>query len=366
MLRLTTGLMVLTAVLGTGGAKTAFAQEDFDVYNSEQIDVDGLYKERPKPTASDRTRQKAQKLKKQTDERIDNTIENMRLEEEKRIGKRLENMFKGKGLADGDSAAHQGDSVMGARPAAVKKQQTTSNDSDYHSDKTVSIAVLGGFNHMSLPNSNRFSTNNYSGEGVFVLELSGFVTPRIDVGIGISHASLSFEENPTYVGYSYGAQYTTPYPPYNGREISGRIISADLRGRFYFTTGKIRPFICGGLGFNRLSLEYRRGVNGLGNYDRPFYDNYGREGYVSSYMDASAGIGMIIQFNNNFGLLAQSRFSRNFDFDKNSSKDQDFRYQSGVGGGPGYINDQVVLENLGGQVKDSTQINVTLGIISSF
>ena len=116
------------------------------------------------------------------------------------------------------------------------------------------------------------------------------------------------------------------------------------------------------LGLSRLDLDYDDGI--YGDSLVGFYDSYGDESYTSTYMNAGVGMGVLINFADSFGLLAQGQLAKNFsEFSRNNDRDLDFRQR--------YlnrpmINDQLVLENLGQQIEDGTQINLMLGVMGSF
>ena len=189
MLRSMTNLLGLLALFCTGAV--AVAQDDFDVFDSEQIDVDGIYQEPQsiRTTPADRTRQRAEELKRKVNDRVDNTIENMRYQDEQRMSNRLENMFKGKGLVDDKKE----DSVSATQAAPAKSVQVVEKAPQ---EKTVSIGLLGGFSNVSLSDPDHLSHGNDSNNGAFMLELSGQISPRVDIGLGLGYTSIQFDENP--------------------------------------------------------------------------------------------------------------------------------------------------------------------------
>lgn len=355
MLRLITTLIVLSLIFP---GEQVLALDDFETFDSDQIDVDGFLPQertRPKPpTAADRTRKEIEKIKKQTDNLIDEKVEEKRLQAEHHIGKQLKNMFSGKNLNTENNLK-----VSSSPP--VKQQVVPTAAPAQAKEKTLSISLLGGFSNLIVSNKNDFSDKDYVGQGSFTLELSGHVSSRIDVGVDVSYSSFKFEQNPYNFDRSY---YRGPYDYYQERAILGRNLSLNLQGKFYFTTGKVRPFISGLLGYNHMTLEHDGNNTSRGQFYP--YEHYGRErAYTSSYASAGAGVGLVIRFADNVGVLVQGHFKKNFA--GNSKSGGDFRkshsYQSS---NYHYIDDRAILENLGEQIEDGTQFNMKVGLTAFF
>ncbi|MCY4643538.1 MAG: hypothetical protein OXB88_02880 [Bacteriovoracales bacterium] len=340
MLKATAFFVALALSFNGGGL---LAQEDFEVFDSEQVDVDGLYnRPKPAPTAADRTRERIKDLKKRINNKVDDTVENMRLKQEEQMGRRLENMFTGKGLNDRPQQA-----------ASVKKAPVAKDEGL----EEISLYIWAGQSDLSVSNSSGFSNRRHSSNGSFRLEVSGELSPRVDIGVALGYNALSFDENPySFDRLSFG---------YSERGISGDILSADLRGRFYLMKrkGKVHPFVSGFMGFSRLNLDYDRGRNPYGwlpynSYS--LYDRYGNETWSSSFMSAGIGVGLKMDFSKTFGLMAHGEFAQNFGRNKDHG---DFRQMAF---GHHYINEQMVLEDLSSQIEGGSQVNVFLGMRLAF
>ena len=110
-------------MLGLVSGSQAFVGFD-SLQESEQVDVYGDYPERrqPKPTQADKTRRRVEALKQKINDNVDNTVENMRLKNEKRMGHQLESMFQGKGLGDG--AVEDSVALSQAAPAQITVERS--------------------------------------------------------------------------------------------------------------------------------------------------------------------------------------------------------------------------------------------------
>ena len=323
MLRSTTNYLALMAMLTVG---PLMAQEDFDVYDSEQLDVDGVWNTRPRPTAAGRTKRRVEKLKQKINDQVDNTIEHERLKQEQQLGKRLDNMFKG-GVNGGDSVT-----TTQAAPYTVAKTRSWWSESS-------AITLSGGFSSMNVSDKDYLAKNSYSSNYSFKTEFSGQVAPHIEIGLGIGHTSVNFKRK-SYYDHDWG------------RGISGDILSVNLLGRFYFSNHKIiRPFISTSVGFNRLALNYDNDnyYNG-GNH---FYEDEGE--FSQTYISTAAGAGVLLQFANGLGLMAQGQFTKNF----GGKDDEGFRYSY-------YGDEQAILKDLGKQISNGGQFDITLGVIITF
>ena len=341
-------------MLGLVSGSQAFVGFD-SLQESEQVEVEGLWQEpkRPKPSQADKTRKRVEALKQKINDNVDNTVENMRLKNEKRMGHRLESMFQGKGLGGG--AVEDSVALSQAAPAQITVERSFGPRT-----KTSTLALVGGFTNFQVDkkgNSHtRLADNDYSSHAAFAVEFSRHLI-NAEVGLGFGHASLKFDDNPYSFDRGY---YAGPGYGYQEREISGKIMSFYLSGKFYLSEGAVRPFISAEVGFSRLNLDFD-GSNNLSDGSFQPYGGYGDETHAASYVNAGAGMGMAIALTDNFGLVVQGKAAKNFAGD--DSKRQDFRqYYSGHH----YINDQEVLRSLGDQIANATRLEVTVGATVAF
>ena len=347
MLRSTT-ILILSYVFIQGGPSFAQEQTD-DTFYSEQVEVDGQWNDVPKPqkpTPADHTRKAAEELKRKTNEWVDNTVEKERLQAEKGIANKIKNMFQGK------------------RPQkqAKKQEAVPVPKVEERNPRGTSISFTGGISHLMISDDQGLSTSDYTPKGSFAFELSKRVSPQVDLGLGVSYNSFKFSKNPYPFNRNNYNYYGTGLGYYQDRAISGRILSLHLMGKFYLTEGEVQPFISGLFGYNGLMLEYDRQIENTYN----FYPSYGREkSYTDSYINTGLGTGVIIYFSENFGGIIEGNFTKNFAVDfKNDKESSDYRQHPSSG--YNYIDDRSVLTNLGEEIKDGIQLDITLGIIASF
>ena len=341
---------VLKTLLTVMAVSTAMAQVDeFEVFDSEQIDVDGIYKEKPKPTAADRIRNQRQALEKKNEELVRKKIEDARIKEEQRMTKRLSNLFEGKGFTDMTD-----DSVSTSQAAPV---QTVQKEIPMPaSKKTASITLGAGMTNYMVSQEDNIADNDYTTSGDFNLSLDGMVIPQVELGLGFGYKNISFEDNPYNIGFgSYSSFYRNGY---QARKIDGRLLSVDLHGRFVMTReSKVKPYIGAGVAYNRINLEYESNDNSyIGSSN--FYNNYGSEEYTSSFLSAGLNAGLAFDITDTFGLAAQVQYMKGFGGD-NEDTNQQFLFSN-------FVNDQRLLENVGAQIENSDAFDISVGVRASF
>lgn len=317
--------------------------DDFEVFDSEQIDVDGIYKEKPRPTAADRIRAQRAKLEKANENLVKKKIEDARIKEEQRMTQRLQNMFNGKGFTD-DSVVDQ---VQTGQAAPVQQQVVAAPEAP--EEKTASISITAGVRNFLVSEEENLDDNDYTSDSNFKIDIDGKVADRFMMGVGIGYTTINFEENPYENFYTIGLQQS--------REIEGRILSFDIHGKFIFTRdSRVKPYVGFQAGYNRLNLEYNNNnqqqFNGL-------YTNYGSEEYSKGFVTAGANAGISFDINESFGLNAQVTYDKGFGSDSDTNNNFFFN-------GGGFVDDRIILENIGSQLQAADSFGINLGIQANF
>ena len=159
---------------------------------------------------------------------------------------------------------------------------------------------------------------NYSGdaeklETEFVggLNLESNINNRFSMGIGLNYSQFNTQDfgngSNSYVSQPYYTQYYGQYGA-QGREINFSNIGFNVYGKLFLTRGeRFRPYLGAGLGYNRMSLEYKDNT-GFSNFGQ----NFGKEELTSGYMTAALKAGSDIMITRSIGLNLEFQYARGF------------------------------------------------------
>ena len=322
-------------------------------YNSSPVTVTGRWSE------SDRTSKRVRQLKRKIDDAVDNTVENMRLSNEERLGNQLESMFKGGAL----TSARKSDRVSVSQ---ASPERISIRENNFFGDGKTSVGVFGGVSNLYVADEEVLGENDYFSNSSFSLEFSQKLNSQVDLGLGLGYSSMRFKKS-SYLYGDYYSSYTQFYgEPYS--LISGNIFSADVRGRFYLSEkGFFNPFIAGNFGFNYLTLGYDKLSSSGDHYGDDYYSNgysspycsyYGcslseqQIDHSSTFASGGVGLGIVLNFSKRVGLIFQGSYNKNF---------------GGTTDEPLYSSQsQEVLDDLGRQISKGSQVKFNLGVMASF
>jgi hypothetical protein len=223
--------------------------------------------------------------------------------------------------------------------------------------KPLPLKVIPTYGVMTLKTDYENFTSKVNA-GVAVEKM---LSSRFSVGILFNYARFNFNEYDTYgfnnyndygynyTGYpSYGYNYGfNGYNNYYGQNIKSEIYSIGINSKFFILNeGMFRPFIGGGLTYNRNNLDYDYNTDYGYNYYNGYNDQY------SVGVNSFSGLlmaGTELRFSKNFGI--------NFDFRyiKTLGNNSDYYYSS-------YSN----LEYLGRAMADSDFMSLNAGILIAF
>lgn len=373
---------LLLALIAGALSGATYAQDDLfdetqDVLNSDQIDLEGTYR---KKTQADRLANMRKKLEKQNEQMVQKKIEDMRMDEEKKLTNKLRSAFTGQ-LPDGGQ-----DQVSVVQAATQKVVAPVVEEK-----KAAGIKILPYFGVASIQGDN-LDLESKLNTG---LSVEAMVSKNFSVGVGFNYMNLkatdygqnnsggiygqSTFQNPNSYPCSpiYGCQtsynpyntFNNPgYSPYNGnpltspwqfpaRELDYSQVTLEINSKFFmFPEARIRPYLGLGVSYNRTSLKYTQ--------DEQFQNQYqsytslyglGEEKYSSSYVGAAVMLGSEIHFTDNFGLNLDLKYSRGL--------------TSGFSNKSANLNnnlDQQRLERVGKAIEDSSIFALTGGILISF
>ncbi len=352
--------MMLLLALGAQ-APSVLAQDDLlsdtdSVLNSEQIDVDGSYAEKPRETAADRIGKLRKKLEDQNEQMVQSKIEGIRMREEQKLAKKLQKAFRG-GLQNLNNVDQV--STTQAAPQKVVAPIVVPPKKKERNIKVIPTAGLLNFNGDSVD----FDADINTG-----VSIENMVHPRFSVGVGFAYTTMKITDvadqlsnqynnsNGSVYWDAYSQQYVQAYQGYQntygqGREMSYKRLGVELNSKFFFTVGTtIRPYVGAAIGYNKTTLVYED--NQAYNYNSY---SFGDEEFTSNYVSGSALLGAEVNFTETVGMNLDFRYSAGL------------TDGSGSGGSAGYTQpDQVKLDNIGGRVKDADQMSLNAGLVIKF
>ncbi len=294
-------LMALSLPIGK-----AFAQEDplltetaDQIVNTDQIDIEGLYAQKQKqPSQADRIQKLRRELEEKHEQMMRKKVEDMRLEEERKLARKLQNALNGQMQAMDQVSTQAAAPVKTVEAPAPAVQETLNN----------SVSISGGFMNISSEKEDLEASVNLR------LGVENRVHPNITIGVGVRYVSLDTkDQNNNYINYGtystngYNQFATNNSSIYNeARTINFKQVSFDLNSKFYFTVdSKIRPFVGAAVAYNRGSFKYEENQSyRYNNY------SYGDEKVSSNNISGAAMVGAQIQFTKNFSAEINAQYEK--------------------------------------------------------
>lgn len=325
------------------------AQDDLlfetdNVLESEQLDIDGYYNEKPKKTAADRMADMRRRLEERNEQMVDKKIEDIRIKEEAKLTKQLQRAFT-------EGMNNLGQDSVSKKQAATQKVEAPAPEPKKLAKPNKVVPTFGVLNIKGAEVD--FESNLNMG-----LAFETMVSKNFAAGLGVNYSSMdivdynSTQFNNNYYYGGYNNNYNQFYGN-NGREMGYKRLQMEVSGKFYLSVeNKIRPFVSAALSYNRASLDYNDDGQGYSYQGTQFGD----EGYSSSYIGGTAAFGSEVVFTESFGAQL------------------DFRYNKGLTGGfnseseaNGFRNpDQLRLENIGQAIEEADFFSLNAGIVFMF
>lgn len=226
-------------------------------------------------------------------------------------------------------------SVSQAAPVVVAKAPTPTKMGDI-------IKVLPYAGVMSIQSENEDLEAGLN-TGV---KVESDLTERVSIGLGINYTSLTTTDFGGVVGNNFG------------REVEYSNLNFDMYSKFFIAkTERFRPYIGGGIIYNRTSAEYTSGNNTQVNFNG-FNGQAGEQEVNANIMSAKIIGGSEILFTKNVGMNLELQYSKalgsSFGGDSNTSNN---------GFNTFYQNR---LENLSDEINNAHTISVSAGVLILF
>lgn len=336
------GLMVLSTQAVQAQDDLLFATDN--VLESEQLDIDGYHNRKPQKSAADRMAEMRRRLEKQNEDMVHRKIEDVRIKEEARLTKQLQNAFT------------HGLNNIGSDQVSTQQAATQKVEAVVPVEKTSELRnrIIPTFGVLNIKGTQiDFESKLNLGVG-----FESLVSERFSVGFNVNYTKMDIADySNTYLNNpSFNNGFN--YPGYGqafgqGRMIDYSRLQMEVNSKIYLSTSSmIRPYASVGLNYNRSSLGYQDDGQ---NYSYQNF-NFGDEGFTSNTIGGSAGVGSEILFSRNIGAQI------------------DFRYNKGLTGGfstDSQTNaftspDQLRLENIGQAIEEADFFSLNAGIVVSF
>ena len=181
------------------------------------------------------------------------------------------------------------------------------------------------------------------------------VAPQVSVGIALGYSTMKMTDvaneyatNGAY--YQYG-QYSNVYGG-AGREMSLKKLTIEANAKYFFTEDSmIKPYVGGGLAFNRSTLKYEnQKTYNYGSY------NFGNEDYGSSAVGGSIKLGAEVAFNETVGANIEFAASKNISSGISKSSELNTTYNP----------DQGRLENISREIEEAASTSIQAGVVIKF
>jgi outer membrane protein W len=181
------------------------------------------------------------------------------------------------------------------------------------------------------------------------------VAPQVSVGIALGYSTMKMTDvaneyatNGAY--YQYG-QYSNVYGG-AGREMSLKKLSIEANAKYFFTEDSmIKPYVGGGLAFNRSTLKYEnQNTYNYGSY------SFGNEDYGSSAVGGSIKLGAEVAFNETVGANIEFAASKNISSGISKSSELNTTYNP----------DQGRLENISREIEEAASTSIQAGVVIKF
>ena len=187
------------------------------------------------------------------------------------------------------------------------------------------------------------------------IQAETMVTSQVSVGLAMGYTTMKMTDVANIYSsngpYSQYGQYTNVYGG-GGREMSLQKLTIEANTKFFFTEDSvIKPYIGGGLAYNRSTLKYE-------NQNTYNYQNYsfGKEDLGSSAISGSLKLGAEVSFNETIGANLEFTASKNISSGISKSSELNTTYNP----------DQGRLENISREIEEATSTSIQAGIVIRF
>ena len=329
--KLKKGILFLQLLSIIAGTNTALSNSEVieDQFSGEiPIDIDGSFN---RPSESDKLEQMRKKLEKQNEEMVQKKIEDIRVNNEKKLTEQLQSALSGQAPLGTDS---------------VSSLETTTEKKSDNTEKIIDVNINVGVSNI---NSSALDLEtSLSGK----ISAESRINKKLSLGLGVGYTSVKM----TPINDFYGNSFVSPYYGsgyYNvnaayGRQVSYEQLDVSANSKMIFgNSSKLNPYIGFGLLYSRFNMSY----------DANFYQATGlnqNNGINGGFLSLNANIGTRLMLSEMLGINLELGYTRGI---------------GGVLGGNNYslLNpDHRVLRNLANEISESNIFGIQGGLLLSF
>ncbi len=324
-----------------------------DHLQMEDLDING------KLTPAQRMEQARKRLEERNRQMVDKKIENIRIQQEIQLTKKLQTAFEANLDAVDSVSKKEAAPVVAPQPAPVAPQPVEKVEPTVI-ERIVEVQAPKQIEAPKLTRVTPFAgLSTYKGSAIdFEAKLNAgvtaeyFVASNITVGAGLNYSTMGITDtansyaDTTNLGNTYGAYFP------NGREISFNRTSLEVSSKYFFTMdSKLKPYAGLGLGYNRTNIKYDGNGNGY-TYNGT---NYGSEGVSSNFVAGNIRLGGELDLSSTVAL--------GLDLGYTKALTSGFGTKSEVGA---TNEDQRRLENVSKSIEDADNLTINAGVILKF
>ena len=338
----------------------SLVEDTAESFSSEEIDIDGNFN---RPTPGDRLRKAREKLEKENQEAVDKKIEQIRLKEERKLGKKLKKAFNSGNLnnLNEEEQTQPPPSSPPPPPHPVANQKEVQKEVQKEGNEEYQGAVIP-YMGISFFQGSEFDYESSTSVGV---SLETFISKKIKLSFGFHSLAMDIQDRcgpqaifpyptnySTYIDNSFCNTYYFRHFPQSGRVVKFSQINFDMSVKFFLkNTGPIRPYIGPGLGYSRIRASYDQ--QSPNPYNNLYY--FRDEEYSSGGLLGLGFVGTNIIFHSNIGANFEFRYSKSF---------------KSIGGESGKnirsYPDQQRLESIAEDIQESNLIALNAGLFIRF
>jgi outer membrane protein W len=322
---------LLVSSIGVAVANSDYIEDQFS--GEIPIDIDGSFS---RPTESSKLEQVRKKLEKQNEEMVHKKIEDIRVDNEKKLTQKLQSALTGNmPLSSSSNVEH----------VSHKSTESVNSEKERLIDLNVSVGVS------NISSSTVDLETSLSGK----ISVESKVHKNVLVGLGLGYTNVTMTPLTDVIGSSYySAYYGSGY--YNVSGEYGQTIDYDqldisANGKFLFgQSKKLRPYVGLGLVYSRFNMD--------SNATNTSYWNSGLNQATSvdgSFLSMNANVGARLMFSELIGMNLE------------------LGYTKGIGGVLGnrssvsLLNpDSIILNDIASEIATSNIFGIQAGLLFSF
>ncbi|MBF0361223.1 MAG: hypothetical protein HQK49_09440 [Oligoflexia bacterium] len=347
-------------------AATANSDGVSDTIHSTALDVEGSYQ-------SEDISKNRRDLEKENNELAYKKLEDMRIQEEKKITKTINNVFSDNKNQQATSGATE---VVTPVVPVVKASEVKEAPVKVLDDTTINDATsVAAAEEKNKPTHKVKITPNVSGvvyKGKYEsyqaninpgLSLEFPMTEQIGLSFGVSYSKVNITDI-SRNNYNWYYAWSLNNFGYNNfsKEIEGSGISIEVMPKIYLTKNSlVNPYIGAGVGYDYFNMKYNKkdqSQNYMQYYTNYGQNNYGNEEFSSSYVSGKVALGAEMIFTKNIGMNLECKYSKGF---------AELTKQNGEYTAPTYYNqDQRLLQTLGEDINTANKLSIGAGLVILF